>query len=153
MTQQQPANPLPYATPESGRAVRWHEFIGWKSLIGGYALVVATFIPMLLIVPRFEAVWRDFSVKLPLLTVVLLSFSRWLRFDHGWAYLLAMPPVLALIVGALSVPGRRLPAAQQARRVGLGLLLFIALGLAMLALVVIGLFLPMITMIDTVGGP
>jgi type IV pilus assembly protein PilC len=46
---------------------------------------------MIVVIPKFEKIFIDFKVDLPDVTKVLLSVSRWMANDYGWAYLVAFP--------------------------------------------------------------
>src|SRR5688572_15128207 len=51
---------------------------------------------MVFVIPKFEAIFRDFGTKLPTITQILLDVSRWFA-DWGWAYVLASPVVFVLL--------------------------------------------------------
>src|SRR5438552_2615608 len=53
---------------------------------------------MIVVVPKFQKIFRDFGTKLPTITVVLLNISRWFANQYGWAYLLAFPFVMWLLI-------------------------------------------------------
>ena len=53
---------------------------------------------MIFVIPKFEEIFRDFGTKLPTITVVLLNISRWFANQYGWAYLLAFPFVMWLLI-------------------------------------------------------
>src|SRR5947199_8150675 len=53
---------------------------------------------MIFVIPKFEEIFRDFGTKLPTITVVLLNISRWFANQYGWAYLLAFPFVMLLLI-------------------------------------------------------
>src|ERR1043165_8252032 len=46
---------------------------------------------MVFVIPKFEAIFRDFKTELPGVTKVLLAVSRWFANDYGWAYVLFSP--------------------------------------------------------------
>jgi len=46
---------------------------------------------MIFVVPKFEQIFKDFKVKLPGATVLLLTISRWFANDYGWIYMIAAP--------------------------------------------------------------
>src|SRR5205814_9673553 len=46
---------------------------------------------MIFVIPKFEAIFRDFKVELPAITKVLLAVSRWFANQYGWAYVLFSP--------------------------------------------------------------
>jgi len=49
---------------------------------------------MIFVIPKFEAIFRDFKLSLPAPTMVLLAISRWFATQYGWAYVLAAPFVI-----------------------------------------------------------
>ena len=51
---------------------------------------------MIFVIPKFEQIFKDFGVKLPPITQILLDVSRWFA-NWGWAYVIAAPMVLTLI--------------------------------------------------------
>src|SRR5215216_3859285 len=53
---------------------------------------------MIFVIPKFEDIFRDFGTKLPTVTVVLLQISRWFANDYGWAYVLAFPFVMWMLI-------------------------------------------------------
>ncbi|HEY7118137.1 MAG TPA: type II secretion system F family protein [Tepidisphaeraceae bacterium] len=63
---------------------------------------------MIFVIPKFEEIFRDFGTKLPTVTVVLLQISRWFANQYGWAYLLAFPIVMWMLIrlAKLSEGGR-----------------------------------------------
>jgi hypothetical protein len=52
-------------------------------------------------VARFEAIFNDFRVELPVVTKGLLWLSRWTMDGYGWLFLLPVIGVVPLGVGAL----------------------------------------------------
>ena len=53
---------------------------------------------MIFVIPKFEDIFRDFGTKLPGITQVLLSISRWFANDYGWAYILGFPFAWAIFI-------------------------------------------------------
>jgi type IV pilus assembly protein PilC len=53
---------------------------------------------MVFVIPKFEAIFRDFKVDLPGITQVLLMVSRWFANEYGWAYVLFAPIGLVLLI-------------------------------------------------------
>ena len=94
----------------------------------------------LFVVPRFEDIFRDFGTKLPAVTVALLRLSRALA-----GGLVVVVWVLAAVPVVVSIPlgltGRRM----------LRLVTFLLLAGAVLW-VVLALFMPYVTLIQTVSG-
>ena len=59
------------------------------------AILIVTGI-MIFVIPQFEAIFADFNVALPAITVMLLTAARWMAFEYGWAYILFSPIVIIL---------------------------------------------------------
>src|SRR6476659_7534716 len=53
---------------------------------------------MIFVIPKFETIFRDFKTELPGITKVLLAVSRWFAQDYGWAYILAFPFVMWMLI-------------------------------------------------------
>lgn len=54
---------------------------------------------MIFVIPKFEAIFRDFKIDLPGVTQVLLNVSRWFAPPtNGWAYILVSPIAFMLIL-------------------------------------------------------
>jgi type IV pilus assembly protein PilC len=49
---------------------------------------------MVFVIPKFEAIFRDFKLSLPAPTMILLAISRWFATQYGWAYVMAAPFVI-----------------------------------------------------------
>jgi type IV pilus assembly protein PilC len=60
------------------------------------AVAILTFI-MVFIIPKFEEIFRDFGVPLPLLTLMLIKMSRWVAGNQvgqivpGWVFIVVSP--------------------------------------------------------------
>ncbi len=155
----QSTTPLTYETPRAPAAPRWYDLINWKVLVGTLIVVLALLLAAVAIVPPVEQIYLDFNARLPLLTQLVLGFSRWVRLDWGWVYLLGGPVVLGLIVRRLRGRWGRQGADEHAlaehRRLlawgftflGVGFILLVILALLMLAL-----FAPMVVMFQSVSG-
>ena len=48
---------------------------------------------MIVVIPKFEGIFRDFHTELPAVTKALLAISRWFATQYGWAYVLLSPIV------------------------------------------------------------
>jgi type IV pilus assembly protein PilC len=53
---------------------------------------------MIFVIPKFEQIFKDFKTDLPGITKALLAVSRWFGPQYGWAYVLATPIALTLII-------------------------------------------------------
>jgi len=77
-----------------------------KKIIGAmiYPVVVITIavgivsMIMIFVIPKFEEIFRDFGLKLPPVTEVLLLMSNFMAKQYGWAYLMASPIVIMLLL-------------------------------------------------------
>jgi len=63
---------------------------------------------MIVVIPRFKKIFRDFGTELPAVTELLLGISDWLVVDWGWAVILAIPLCIYLGIKLLkqSASGR-----------------------------------------------
>ncbi|HEX8341509.1 MAG TPA: type II secretion system F family protein [Tepidisphaeraceae bacterium] len=48
---------------------------------------------MIFVIPKFAEIFRDFNLKLPTVTQILVDFSDWMANDYGWAYIIFSPVV------------------------------------------------------------
>lgn len=77
-----------------------------KKVVGAmiYPVVVITIavgivsMIMIFVIPKFKDIFKDFGAKLPGVTQLLLDISEWFAKDYGWAYLLAFPFVVAMLL-------------------------------------------------------
>jgi type IV pilus assembly protein PilC len=53
---------------------------------------------MIVVIPKFEGIFRDFKTDLPAVTKLLLAISRWFATQYGWAYVLISPLVLVGLI-------------------------------------------------------
>ena len=115
----------------------------------GLFAVVLTYL-MTVMIPRFEEVFRDFGVKLPTATVLLLRASRFFGPTGGWVIFW----IPAIVVPLLVARARPWPPRHR----GLGLTLTVVVTLLLIGLTVLAVYvalqLPMLKLIQTVsGGP
>src|SRR4051812_36495466 len=59
------------------------------------AVGVVTMI-MIFVIPKFKDIFKDFHLKLPAPTMMLLDISDFFANKYGWAYLIALPFVIAI---------------------------------------------------------
>lgn len=52
---------------------------------------------MIVVIPKFETIFKDFNTELPGITKLLLAISNWFA-NWGWLYVLASPIVFMLLV-------------------------------------------------------
>jgi type IV pilus assembly protein PilC len=53
---------------------------------------------MIVVIPKFEGIFRDFHTDLPQVTKMLLAISRWFATQYGWAYVLISPLVFVGLI-------------------------------------------------------
>jgi fumarate reductase subunit D len=138
MTTPQPVHRLDYGRRRASRVlVWWVQFIAWT-------LVAALLLCLLLfVVPRFGRVFRDFQVKLPYATRLVLFAGRWITTDSHWLSIFAFPPAIATVV-CLFTAGPGGPRPWRASAIGLRSA-WIVLLLAVV-LILVGLLLPMFSL-------
>ena len=136
---------LPYATP----ALRNRRIVSVTTLIAGYALILPVMVIAFTLAPQFDAMFRDFNVKLPLITRLFLATSRWVA-EGGFAILLALPLLPAFLL-PLATPR---PPSLEGRLVRWGVLaVVLLLGWALLVLVAtLALAVPIFQLISPVSG-
>jgi type II secretory pathway component PulF len=110
----------------------------WLLVIIHEMLWIGLGLLLYLVVPRFEAIFADFGVDLPALTVLLVKISRFVV--RYWWVVLAMLVLLAPVDRAILEHLRRSPGGRRAVRLWSGLV--IALPLAAFVLMVVALFFP-----------
>jgi type IV pilus assembly protein PilC len=145
--------PLDYRSPFTAPLER--DVFSFPAFLAGAIIAVAIAFIMLLVVPRFEQIFKDFGTKLPALTQVVLQLAR-ITASGGWVALTLLP-VIAGFLGALIPPEEPLPEVTEGgrrrrRRMTVVmratvLILFVIAGVTILAL-----FLPMISLINAVSG-
>jgi hypothetical protein len=122
---------------------------GWFDWPTGVALfflaAVFTFL-MVVMVPRFEEMFKDFGTKLPTSTVAVLIVSRFIGGGYGWVVVWALALGIPVLVARLrpTRPGR----------VAWGLNIFVAVVVAglMTFLVYALMVMPVVTLIESVSG-
>jgi type IV pilus assembly protein PilC len=143
-----PPPALPYASPAPS-AVRF----SLSAFISTGILLAVIFFTLVFVVPRFEAIFKDFGTQMPALTIYLLDASRFaVRF--WWLCLtvaIAIPIVCGFIIGLVARGGDANPSTRFGRRLSIVGVVLLLLGLY-LVLLVIALFLPMINLIQAVSG-
>ena len=139
------ASPLHYAPPEprSSPLLMWTVFVGhlvaWAVGVGMFAWL------SIYVVPRYERTLADYKLALPYPTALLLLAAANARDGR-----------LFLLLGPLAI-GHSLAAAAFLRRAGRGrrmtyrLVLFLVLA-AVALFVILGLFLPMVGLINSLSG-
>ena len=72
----------------------------YPAVVISIAIAIVSMI-MIFVIPKFEAIFRDFKVSLPAVTQYLLVVSRWFANDYGWAYVLFSPFAIFLFLKLL----------------------------------------------------
>jgi type II secretory pathway component PulF len=99
-------------------------------------------------VPRFEDIFRDFGTRLPTPTVILLIASRYFGHQSGWIIAWAIALGLPVFVARLRPWPPRHPTAWWLAYASISALTIIAI----IAITIIVLCLPMLTLIETVSS-
>jgi hypothetical protein len=102
-------------------------------------------------VTKFEQIFRDFRVELPLATKALLTLSRWTVNDYGWLFLLPVLGVVPLGVGAL-LPLGVSDAESYDWRKRWATLFIVTLLIALALLIVWALAAPLLALMSAVSG-
>jgi type IV pilus assembly protein PilC len=68
----------------------------YPAVVISIAVLIVTGI-MIFVIPEFESIFADFDVELPAITQALLTISRWMAFQYGWAWVLFSPVALVLM--------------------------------------------------------
>src|SRR3954451_15107951 len=58
---------------------------------------------MIVVIPKFEQIFKDFKTDLPGITKILLAVSRWFANDYGWAYVLFSPIAFMLLLRLIKI--------------------------------------------------
>jgi type IV pilus assembly protein PilC len=53
---------------------------------------------MIVVIPKFRDIFRDFHTELPAVTQLLLNISDWFARQYGWAYVVCAPIVFTMLV-------------------------------------------------------
>jgi type IV pilus assembly protein PilC len=56
---------------------------------------------MIVVIPKFISIFKDFKVDLPPITQYLIDFSNWFGPGYGWAYLVVSPIAFSLLLKLL----------------------------------------------------
>ncbi len=117
-------------------------------LIGlGIFAGVFTFL-MVVMIPRYKDIFKDFGERLPLATQWLLDVSEFFGRSFGWAILWGLVITIPIAVARL----RPWPSRRPSRGAAVSIVLAIVLSGAMVAVTYILLVLPMITLIQSVSS-
>ena len=125
------------------------------ALLAGAGVAACWCVPlavMLAIIPRFEAIFRDFGIALPATAVWVIDSSRWLRGAQvGQAVpgVVLVAPLLVVIIGAAALM------AVRRRRSWLLMVALILIPLASIPVIVGAMYAPLAAMIQSLqsSGP
>lgn len=98
---------------------------------------------------QFKQIFIDFGMKLPLITQFLLGVMEWLRETY------LLPLLLFPVIGGFTLPLIDYALPAQNRRVlrgSIGLIIMLVMTLIITLVVVVGLFLPIISLIQGMSG-
>jgi type IV pilus assembly protein PilC len=146
--------PLDYRSPQSAPT---RGVFNEAACYAGIIIAMVLLVDLLFVVPRFEAIFKDFGTKLPVMTEWLLIASRWTR-GGLWVLFVVLPVPFGFLVALVQPVGPepeesgdvRTPRRGRPRRWWIFRL--VALAIVVIALVtVFALFLPMITLIQAVS--
>ena len=136
-------NTLDYASPlPRGRRFWIGPTIAWALAVWGWIFI------SLAIIPRFERIFRDFKISLPLVSIAVLESSRWTNQSYGWAILCVLPGLIPLLVGTSNPNTPDRPNALSRVWLWLGMLLCIVVFFWS----VLGVAMPMLTLFGAVTG-
>jgi type IV pilus assembly protein PilC len=114
------------------------------------ALAAVVSLVMLVVVPKFEDIFKDFKAELPGMTKWFLSASRWFG-GYGWV-LLWLLPILAPI--AITRLRRRPGYVRSPMPLAISISLTVLAIMAILITSYVALMLPMVDLLQTIsGGP
>ena len=138
-------HPLAYQQPSE---VRGRMLFSWSVFVTTFSLLVLYAGFFLIVVPQMERVFADFKISLPLATGAVLKLGRWMN-PWGAIGLILVPPALAVLV-PLMVPSpttdEPLADVRSARRWAMLIRIFLLLLLGAMAA---AMFMPMISLIDS----
>lgn len=140
--------PLEYARVEPRRPINVLPHIITALLAA--ACITLPMLIVMLIVPRFEMVFKDFKTELPWITKLVLQISRWTTNGYGWVVILPLIVAAVLPGVLLDLNSTTGTGARIYRRVMVRLLLLAML--IVVGIVIFACFMPMISLIDSVSG-
>jgi hypothetical protein len=143
-----PSDPLEYASAPVPRPRR--PIIDLALAFSCLSAALAVTVVMFVVVPRAQATFSSYSIKLPLATVLLLSFSRFCQ-GGGIALvwmIFAVPPFLAPLFRTWPPPADSRRRYFRPSRLLLTLFLMFFFGW-----IIMGLFTPYVVLLDTVSNP
>jgi hypothetical protein len=144
-----PPVPLEYAPrPAKGRSLAWgcHILLGF--IVVASAVCFLAF--LLVIVPHFVAIFKDFKTQLPPITRFVITTSSIAGPREGW---LLVPLLgLAILVGGLIIDARSIEPHPMRRYTKTMIILLLLADAAWLVVFALTMFLPMSTLMDSLSG-
>jgi type IV pilus assembly protein PilC len=67
----------------------------YPAVVISFAVAIVSMI-MIFVIPKFQAIFADFGLKLPAVTQVLLDISYWFAQQYGWLIVLLSPIIIAV---------------------------------------------------------
>jgi type II secretory pathway component PulF len=134
---------------EGSRPPIWKVYLIWFGV--SWVVCVLTLAVFIFGIPKLREIFKDFKTTLPALSQWILTISDFIAMQFGWILMLLIPFLLPLPVVVIEAVCNRKTARVLGRIYRLGL---IALVLAMAAMIVLGLLLPLVKLMSAVsGGP
>jgi type IV pilus assembly protein PilC len=69
----------------------------YPAVVISFSVLIVTGI-MIVVVPKFKEIFRDFRTTLPVPTQILMGVSDWVAAQYGWAVILASPFALFILI-------------------------------------------------------
>ncbi len=141
--------PLSYAAaPKRGRSLAW----SYQLLLSTVVVVsLGVFLGSLFVVPLFVSILKDFKTDVPMLTKGFMQFYWWLD-AAGWGWCLAVLFAMAIVVAGIVIDATATEV-RPIRRYAITMTILLLLADVLWAgLVVIAMFLPMFTLLQSASG-
>ena len=143
-----PAQPLNYGgpvAPDAGAVpvnavARAASIVSIVRFILTSAVLAVLVMIFLFVIPRLEATYADFGVKLPWITQLVLDISRFMQTPLGWVTAAFVVGVVALMIAVLPIRGRWL------RMVALFVLTLLTIAMAL------AILLPFLHLIENISS-
>jgi type II secretory pathway component PulF len=147
--QRNPVPPLPidYRSAGSGGPIAGPWVLALVLTIVFDSLVTAL---AFIVVPRFEQIFKDMKTDLPSITIVVLTISRWLSHSGGIVLVWIVSAIVPLLIALTWHPAT--DKARWRQRRWIYRLFVLAVG-CLVMVIVLALFAPLISMINSINGP
>jgi type II secretory pathway component PulF len=146
-----PQPTLEYRSPHSAAA---RPVFSVPAFVASGAVVAVLLLDLLVVVPRFGAIFRDFAAPLPGITELLLSVSRFFA-GGAWVVFLVLPVVIGFLAALLAPAQPAVEPSEGRRRRRTISLMYLLMTLAIAAILlvtIVALFMPMIALVNAVSG-